>query len=82
MPPPPSPPPANVCSKGNFFEGCEKCGITVGVNCPPENTGLCCHKKTRVAVKAGLPEHYFLLALAHLLNIPVGWLILFQGEKA
>jgi hypothetical protein len=54
MPPPPSPPPANVCSKGNFFEGCEKCGTKVGVNCPPVNTGLCCHKKTRVAVKAGL----------------------------
>jgi hypothetical protein len=53
LPPPPSPPPADVCSKGNFFAGCKKCGITVDVNCPPESTGLCCHKATRVAVKAG-----------------------------
>jgi len=53
MPPPPSPPPADVCSTGKFFAGCKQCGITVGVNCPPADTGLCCHKATRVAVKAG-----------------------------
>ena len=31
-----------------YIEGCEKCGTTVDVNCPPENTGLCCHKKSKV----------------------------------
>jgi len=51
MPPPPSPPPADECSKGNFFAGCTKCGDTVGVDCPPKNTRLCCHKATKVAVK-------------------------------
>ena len=50
MPPPPSLPPADVCSSGNFFAGCKKCGDSIGVNCPPVNTGLCCHKPTRVAV--------------------------------
>jgi hypothetical protein len=32
----------------HYIEGCEKCGTSVGVNCPPENTGLCCHKKSKV----------------------------------
>ena len=50
MPPPPMPPPADVCSSGNFFAGCKKCGDSIGVNCPPVNTGLCCHKTTRVTV--------------------------------
>ena len=51
LPPPPSPPPNDICSTGNFFEGCKKCGITLGKNCPPVNTGLCCHKASKVAVK-------------------------------
>jgi hypothetical protein len=52
MPPPPNPPPADVCSTGNFFAGCKQCGIDVGDNSPPADTGLCCHEATRVAVKA------------------------------
>jgi hypothetical protein len=51
LPPPPSPPPNDICSTGNFFEGCKKCGITRGKNCPPVNSGLCCHKASKVAVK-------------------------------
>jgi hypothetical protein len=51
VPPPPSPPPADVCSTGKFFAGCKQCGITIGVDCPPETTGLCCHKATKVAVQ-------------------------------
>jgi len=54
LPPPPSPPPSNWCSKDNLLEGCVRCGIIVGTNCPQPATGLCCHKDTKVVVKGAL----------------------------